>query len=378
MWGPADGRSAASPSPYTGIWASSSSRPASTGPRPRGRSPATRATRRDPAYVWPAALGAAVAASSAARHARGGPADRRAAAGRTAVRPPNWAPPVASDFADFAYAAARRYPTVHVWMIWGEPTRRVRLPAARRAPTRPKPLNAAQRAAPHRYAQMLDAAYVALKRGEPAEPGGRRDDLHDRRHRHAPLDREPPAAERSAAADGSLRAQPVLLSRPRTSPTRRHRWGRSTSLTWAAWPAGSTATWAGAGRRSDCSSRSGRSRRRSTTSSTSMSTRRSRRSGSPTACASPGAGRVSTPWAGSTCTTIRPRPPADCSTRRATRSPATTPGRTAERRPTRRPRPARRARRRRIPQRSRPPWGRRHRCRRPRCRRTTRRRGRSR
>ena len=77
-------------------------------------------------------------------------------------RPSNWAPRRASDFADFAYAAARRYPTVHLWLIWGEPTRReTSHRSSRRRPG--THLDAAQRAAPHRYAQILDAAYGALK-----------------------------------------------------------------------------------------------------------------------------------------------------------------------------------------------------------------------
>jgi hypothetical protein len=38
-------------------------------------------------------------------------------------RSANWAPKHASDFADFAYAASRKYPGVHRWMVWGEPPR---------------------------------------------------------------------------------------------------------------------------------------------------------------------------------------------------------------------------------------------------------------
>ena len=35
----------------------------------------------------------------------------------------SWAPHNRTDFAAFATAASRRYPSVHLWMIWGEPTR---------------------------------------------------------------------------------------------------------------------------------------------------------------------------------------------------------------------------------------------------------------
>jgi hypothetical protein len=47
-------------------------------------------------------------------------------------------------------------------MIWGEPTRRVAFEPIVSAKST-QPLNSAQRAAPHRYARMLDAAYGALK-----------------------------------------------------------------------------------------------------------------------------------------------------------------------------------------------------------------------
>jgi hypothetical protein len=117
---------------------------------------------RDRAYVWPAELDAAVAASGAngmkvAVELIGAPGWANGG------RPSRWAPRRPTDFADFAYAASRRYPTVHLWMIWGEPTRHESYqPLVAAAPD--KPLSAAQRRAPHRYAQMLDAAYGELKR----------------------------------------------------------------------------------------------------------------------------------------------------------------------------------------------------------------------
>jgi hypothetical protein len=130
-----------------------------------GARPAHPRDPRDPAYAWPAALDAAVAESRAsgirvAVQLIGAP--RWATGGR----PRNWAPRNPADFADFAYAAARRYPTVHLWMVWGEPTRRADYePLVAAAPG--KPLTAAARAAPHRYARMLDAAYGELKRASP-------------------------------------------------------------------------------------------------------------------------------------------------------------------------------------------------------------------
>lgn len=116
---------------------------------------------RDPAYVWPAAIDDAVAAASidgmrAAVEIIGAPAW---ANGGHAW---NWAPRSASDFADFAAAAARRYLSVHLWMIWGEPSRGVNFQPL--TPAKPfTKLTAAQAAAPRRYARMLDQAYGALK-----------------------------------------------------------------------------------------------------------------------------------------------------------------------------------------------------------------------
>jgi hypothetical protein len=75
---------------------------------------------------------------------------------------PKWAPHRLRDFAEFAIAASRRYPSVHLWMIWGEPSRshnfRPLTPA-----TPYQPLTAHQKIAPHLYSRMLDAAYGALK-----------------------------------------------------------------------------------------------------------------------------------------------------------------------------------------------------------------------
>ena len=117
---------------------------------------------RDPAYQWPVEIQQAIVQArrfhmrvmlqiiGAPAWANGGHSDW------------SWAPRNPADFATFAAAAARRYPNVHLWMIWGEPTRQGNfnplvkaLPGAR--------LDRAQRAAPHIYARLLDAAYAALK-----------------------------------------------------------------------------------------------------------------------------------------------------------------------------------------------------------------------
>lgn len=117
----------------------------------------------DPAYRWPRGLDQLVAGArrshvqvmiqvmGAPAWANGGHADWA------------WAPRRPSDYAAFIAAAARHYRSVHLWMVWGEPMRAGNFrplvganPGVR--------LNGAQKAAPHLYARILDAAYGALKR----------------------------------------------------------------------------------------------------------------------------------------------------------------------------------------------------------------------
>ncbi|MGH2905068.1 MAG: hypothetical protein ACRDK7_16010, partial [Solirubrobacteraceae bacterium] len=116
----------------------------------------------DPAYAWPAEVTRAVAEAKryhmqvalqiigAPEWANGG-------------RPWNWAPKSPKYYANFAIAAAKRYPSVHLWMIWGEPSRSHNFEPL--DPVKPfAKLNAQQKLAPHIYARILDAAYGALKR----------------------------------------------------------------------------------------------------------------------------------------------------------------------------------------------------------------------
>lgn len=116
----------------------------------------------DPAYQWPAEVTRAVADAkryhiSVALQIIGAP--RWANGGK----PWNWAPKSAYDFANFATAAAKRYPSVHLWMIWGEPTRRHNFNPIISPRRYVRKLTAAQQVAPHLYARLLDAAYGALK-----------------------------------------------------------------------------------------------------------------------------------------------------------------------------------------------------------------------
>jgi len=116
---------------------------------------------KDPAYVWPAEVTQAVAEArryhiqvalqivGAPMWANGG-------------KPWNWAPIHAEDYANFAVAAAKRYPSVHLWMVWGEPSRGHNFEPLTPAKRSVK-LDAQQQVAPHIYARILDAAYGALK-----------------------------------------------------------------------------------------------------------------------------------------------------------------------------------------------------------------------
>lgn len=110
----------------------------------------------DPAYRWPADLDFAIEQGRrngvqilamveyAPRWANGD-------------RDMTWAPNRAQDYADFVYAAARRYPGIRRWMIWGEPSRQAQF--------NPMPKNSP--VGPRRYARLLDRAYGALKRADP-------------------------------------------------------------------------------------------------------------------------------------------------------------------------------------------------------------------
>jgi hypothetical protein len=120
----------------------------------------------DTAYQWPASIDAALAQANSAHiqillmpiytpgWANGG-------------RQYMWAPKKVKDYADFVYAASKRYPKVRLWMIWGEPSRQPNFqpltpqPDSRAAAG--KPLTKGEAQGPRIYASMLDAAYGALK-----------------------------------------------------------------------------------------------------------------------------------------------------------------------------------------------------------------------
>ena|SRR6188472_637681 len=68
-------------------------------------------------------------------------------------RVPFWAPKKPEWYADFAFAASKRYPSIRMWMIWGEPSRGESF----------QPMRRGQPEGPRRYAELLDSSYVALK-----------------------------------------------------------------------------------------------------------------------------------------------------------------------------------------------------------------------
>lgn len=78
-------------------------------------------------------------------------------------RPFNFSPKRTKDYANFMAAVARRYPSVNLWTIWGEPSRRANFAPLTSAPPG-RGLTLKQAAAPRRYARLLDASYKVLKR----------------------------------------------------------------------------------------------------------------------------------------------------------------------------------------------------------------------
>ncbi len=116
---------------------------------------------RDPAYVWPPEIDDAIREAKR-YHMRVLIMLTNAPSWANSGRTPEYAPDRPSDFADFARAAARRYPAVRHWMIWGEPSRSPNFKPFVQQELGAK-ITAAQKRAPRRYARILDAAYGQLK-----------------------------------------------------------------------------------------------------------------------------------------------------------------------------------------------------------------------
>ncbi|MBA3509688.1 MAG: hypothetical protein H0T19_06310 [Thermoleophilaceae bacterium] len=109
----------------------------------------------DPAYQWPAGIDRAIREATASG----------IRVSLLATKTPPWAnggqspihAPDPADFAAMMSAAAKRYPYVKRWQIWGEPNRDDRF--------LPNTENGA--AGPRAYAPILEASYQALKRVSP-------------------------------------------------------------------------------------------------------------------------------------------------------------------------------------------------------------------
>lgn len=135
--------------------------------------PANGADPDDPAYKWPTDMDLAV--REAQRYGiRISVMLIRTPAWSSGTAAVNAHPGSAADYADFAEAAAKRYPTVHLWMVWGEPIRdpnwmlhlsqspNYYVDPSRQEPA--PPFTSGQRADDRAYAELVDATYVRLKR----------------------------------------------------------------------------------------------------------------------------------------------------------------------------------------------------------------------
>ena len=128
--------------------------------------PADATNPHDPAYHWPDALTDAVREAStfgikvniqityAPKWANGGHAR-------------NWAPLHPRDFAQFAVAAARKYPSVHLWSVWGEANARRNFMPSESAPGHATRLTVSQSRGPRLYANIVESTYQALKAIDP-------------------------------------------------------------------------------------------------------------------------------------------------------------------------------------------------------------------
>jgi hypothetical protein len=115
--------------------------------------PASPKNPNDPAYAWPAALDQAVVAARA-RGIKVAIMVKDTPAWANGGKLYNVAPDRPRDYTNFLVAAAKRYPAVHHWMIWGEPSRSFNW----------SPLPAHSPVGPRLYAKLLDASYGVLKK----------------------------------------------------------------------------------------------------------------------------------------------------------------------------------------------------------------------
>jgi hypothetical protein len=115
----------------------------------------------DPAYHWPAELDTAVR-EARKYHIRISLLVMSTPPWANGGRPYNWVPKRISDYTNFLHAAAKRYPSVKLWMIWGEPSRQPNFMPLTPERQGSHKLTKKQAAAPRYYARMLDASYGVL------------------------------------------------------------------------------------------------------------------------------------------------------------------------------------------------------------------------
>ena len=136
-------------------------------------------------------------------------------------------------------AAARRYPAVRHWMIWGEPTK-----ASNFQPLRDGPRTAPARPRPARPAHLRAHARSRLRRaqgGRPLQPRDRRQHVHGRHRLAAPLDPGAAAARAAGRRGWTCGATTRSPRAARCSPRTRSAAASPTSATSTRSRAGSTA-----------------------------------------------------------------------------------------------------------------------------------------
>ena len=178
-----------------------------TGPtsRPSGRR--TLPTPRDPAYLWPEELQQTVSLAKTLPHAGDAADHRRASVGqrRPSVELGAATVGLRNVCRDGGEALPERAPVDGL----GRAKPASQLPARDPRPAQRQRLDAAQKVAPHNYARILDAAYGSLKRVSKRNMviGGSTYTTGDIDTQQWIENLRP--AQRKAAADGHLRAQPV-------------------------------------------------------------------------------------------------------------------------------------------------------------------------
>ena len=118
----------------------------------------------DPAYSWPPSIDRAIA-EGRAHGIEVSLLVQRAPSWANGGKDNRWAPSQPGRFASFITAAARRYPAVDHWMIWGEPVLESKFQPL--SGTGNDPVRGKAKQGARLYARMLDAAYRALKRDSP-------------------------------------------------------------------------------------------------------------------------------------------------------------------------------------------------------------------